>query len=305
MLERILSAPPPIQRRWRVKMACRVLEEKRAEKEELFYAAVRLQCFWYKFQGNFPTFVLLGCLRETDKMEKAFNKKVKLYGKAAHAKKIQRMYRDHMQLRQTSAALKIQCMARAAMGTNLVERLRLEKWANRKLRYWSRGMIKKRKKASSKIAFAWWRGKNGRFLRHLIEMSQLDEAKKAAKIRRAKDEAATTLQAVTHGVWTRRYIGRTRSAIKVQKICRGYLGKRIALNRLRNLQSSVVSKFMDRMLHQAKIVEMNRLRLLRKTSAIQIQSLQRGFKIRLRLYKKKKREKERNDAAASLQVRYR
>jgi len=304
-LERLLSAPPPIQRRWRVKMACRVLEKKRADKIELFYAAVRLQCFWYKHQGNFPTFVLLGCLRETDALEKAFNKKIKLYGKAAQAKKIQRMYRDHLQVRHDSASLRIQCMARAAMGTDLVERLRREKWANRKLRYWSRGMMKKRKQASSKIAFGWWRAKKGRFLNHLIEMSQKEDNHLKAIVRAKKDAAATTLQAITHGVWTRRHIGRTRSAIKIQKIMRGYIGKRIALNRLRDIQNNVVSKFMERMLHQAKIVEMNRIRLLKKTSATKISSLQRGFSVRLRLYKKRKKEKRENDAATFLQIRYR
>jgi len=173
------------------------------------------------------------------------------------------------------------------------QRLRLEKWANRKLRHWSRGMMKKRNKAATKIAFAFWKGKQGRFLNHLIEMSQRDDNKHLLVVKNLRDAAATTLQAVTHGVWVRRFIGRTISAIKIQKICRGFLGRGIALAKLRNIQNSVVSSFMERMIKEAKLKEEYRIKKLKKQAATLIQSAARGFKVRLFLERKVSERSER------------
>jgi hypothetical protein len=177
-----------------------------------------LQLFWYIRQNEFPRFVLLGVLRMTDLQDQEFEKRIKMYGKIANAKKIQRRFRAHLYFRYERGACRIQCMARNVSGSNLVDKLRKEKWANRKLRHWVRAMMKKRNKASSKIAFAWYHGKRGRFLQHLITMNDRTEQREHYERRQKLNLAATVLQAVIHGVWTRRIIVRTKFAIKIEKV---------------------------------------------------------------------------------------
>ena len=304
-IERRLSMPPRIQRAWRIKVAKRRVQALRDDQQELYDAAVRLQCFWYKHQGEFPRFVLLGVLRETDKLEQEFEKQIKRYGKEALARKIQRYYRGHLRMRHEKGAVRIQCMARNAAGTNLVARLRLEKWANRKLRCWARVMMKKRNKASRKIAFAFWRGKKGRFLDHLKVMNDRME-KEERRIRRKKlNYHASILQAVVHGVWTRRIIKRTVETMKIQRVGRGFLGRRKALARLRSIQSAVATSFISRMAHEAEIKEIYRIKKVKKQSATDIERCWRGHAVRDRLWREKEDRRIRDEAATVLQRKYR
>ena len=305
LIEKRLSMPPRIQRAWRCMIARRKVQALRNDKEELYDAAVRLQCFWYKHQGEFPRFVLLGVLRETDKLEQEFEKKIKLYGKIAHAKKIQRTFKEHLYKRYVAGAVRIQCLARNAAGTNLVNKLRLEKWANRKLRHWARGMMKKRNKAATKIAFAFYKAKSGRFLQHLITMNNIEE-RKAHSERRAKlNGAASVLQAIVHGVWTRRMIKKTKAAIQIERTARGFLGRRRALHRLRDLQYKIASNFISRMTHEAQVKEIYRIKKLKKESATLIGKTWRAFIVKLRLWRTNEAIRERVEAATCLQRKYR
>ncbi|GMH56705.1 hypothetical protein TrRE_jg4376, partial [Triparma retinervis] len=304
-IERRLSMPPRIQRAWRIKVAKRRVQALRDDKNELYDAAVRLQCFWYRHQGEFPRFVLLGVLRETDKLEQEFEKQIKRYGKEALARKIQRFYRAHLRMRHEKGAVRIQCMARNAAGTNLVARLRLEKWANRKLRCWARGMMKKRNKASRKIAFAFWRGKRGRFLEHLKVMNDRMEKEEQRVKRKMLNYHASILQAVVHGVWTRRIIKRTVETMKIQRVARGFLGRRKALARLRSIQSAVATSFISRMAHEAEIKEVYRIKKVKKQSATDIGRCWRGHAVRDRLWREKEERRIRNEAATVLQRKYR
>jgi len=304
-IERRLSMPPRIQRAWRVKVAKRKVQQLRDDKVELYDAAVRLQCFWYRHQGEFPRFVLLGVLRETDKQEQEFEKQIKFYGKEAMARKIQRYYRVHLYQRHVHGAVRIQCMARNAAGSSLVGRLRLEKWANRKLRCWARVMMKKRNNASKKIAFAFWRGKRGRFLDHLKVMNEMMENKERREKRRKLNYHASILQAVIHGVWTRRIIKRTVVTVLIQRVARGFLGRRKALARLRSIQNSVASSFISRMTHEAEIKEIYRIKKAKKQAAIDIERCWRGSRVRHRIWREKEYRRIRDEAATVLQRKYR
>ena len=304
-IELRLSLPPRIQRAFRIFQAKRVVAELRSDKEELYDAAVRLQCYWYKHKGVFPTFVLLGVLRETDKQEKEFEKMIKRYGREAKARIIQRKFKTHLHKRFVSAAVKIQCLARNAAGTNLVETLRLEKWANRKLRHWARGMMKKRQRAATKIAFAWYHGKKGRFLQHLITMNDRAEKKEREAKRRRYHEAATVLQAIVHGVWTRRWMRRTKAAIQIERVLRGFMGRRKALHILRAIQSKVASTFIARMTHEAELKEIYRIKKLKKDSANLIGKVWRGHSLRKAIWIEKESKRERFEAAIYLQRKYR
>ncbi|GMH89449.1 hypothetical protein TrST_g7346 [Triparma strigata] len=304
-IELKLSMPPRIQRAFRIFRAKRVVAKIKADKAELYDAAVRLQLFWYKLQGEFPRFVLLGVLRETDKQEKEFERLIRRYGREAHARKIQRVFKAHLQKRYLTAAVRIQCLARNAAGTNLVDKLRLEKWANRKLRHWARGMMKKRKRAATMIAFAWYHGKKGRFLQHLITMNARAEEKERREHRRQFHYAATVLQAVVHGVWTRRWIRRTRASIQIERVARGFMGRRTALRILRSLQSKVASAFIARMTHEAEIKEVQRIKKLKRDSSNTIGKVWRGYTLRKAMWFERERKRERLEAATLIQQKYR
>ena len=75
-----LLRPVKIQNAWRSLLARRVADALRAHIRAEFLMALRLQLAWYRRQGNFSTFVLLGCLREQDQDDKDLRKLItKLY----------------------------------------------------------------------------------------------------------------------------------------------------------------------------------------------------------------------------------
>ena len=304
-IEHRLSMPSRIQRPFRSMRARRVLASRMLAKQERFDAAVRLQCFWYSLQNEFPRFVLLGVLRETDRLDAEFDKDIKKRGKVVNAKKIQRRYREHVDFKQQTASVRIQCMARNAAGSNLVDHLRKERWANRKLRHWVRGTMKRRNKASRRIAFAWYHGKAGRFLQHLVTMNDRAEQRENYERRQQLNFAATVLQAVVHGVWTRRIIVRTRFAIKIEKVVRGFMGRREALRRITQLRHKVVTAFLARMLKEGEMKEIYRVKMLKKYSATFISKVWRGFSLRLRNWRRREVLRTRNEAATTLQRKYR
>ena len=117
--------------------------------------------------------------------------------------------------------------------------------------------------------------------------------------------AATVLQAVVHGVWTRRIIVRTRFAIKIEKVVRGFMGRREALRRITQLRHKVVTAFLARMLKEGEMKEIYRVKMLKKYSATFISKVWRGFSLRLRNWRRREVSRTRNEAATTLQRKYR
>ena len=118
------------------------------------------------------------------------------------------------------------------------------RWASRKIRHWGIVMMRKRNRAATKIAFAWLYQKTGRLQRHLeIKAKKLEEVEEVRRLRRMVEtlaginrytqgirfieepslpvlgqaierqllyDAAARIQAIVHGIWTRRDVKRQR-----------------------------------------------------------------------------------------------
>ena len=69
--------------------------------------------------------------------------------------------------RNITAAIKIQCRYRAYHGYNLMETMRRQKWASRRVRHFARGWLRRRHRSARKIQRLWWSNHPGNLRRHL------------------------------------------------------------------------------------------------------------------------------------------
>lgn len=83
------------------------------------------------------------------------------------------------------------------------------------------------------------------------------------------------------------------------------MGRREALRRITALRNKVASSFIARMTHEAELKEIYRIKQLKKACATLIAAVWRGFSRRLREWRRKERERIRNEAATCLQRKYR
>lgn len=90
----------------------------------------------------------------------------------AQAVRIARVFSAIIRHYRESAAVKLQCWYRSNSGYSLLDILRRERWASRKIRHFLMVAMKRRHAAARKIAIKWWRMKPGRFLRHLTVMAK-------------------------------------------------------------------------------------------------------------------------------------
>ena len=149
---------------------------------------------------------------------------------------------------------------------------RRERWAARKLHHFAKGSVHRRHRAARKIAFWWWRAVPGRFMEHLIQVSQRGEELELEEYWRSRDEAAAMIQAVLHGVWIRRQIKRIRAVERIQRNARGFMGRRRALRILRAVQHETATVYVLRLRREALLKEQNRIRRIHVRTATRIQA---------------------------------
>ena len=100
----------------------------KADYQRRWYATLRLQLAWYTYKKMFSTFLLLCTLREEDNEERANKIKAAQSEKYSNVQKIQTWFREHRERRRQTAAVKIQCWCRSAMGHDILSVLRKERW---------------------------------------------------------------------------------------------------------------------------------------------------------------------------------
>lgn len=240
-----------IQCRWRIFFAKKTLRRKRLELKFIEWAALVLQRNWYRYKEGFHTFVLMCAYRVQDDEDRALTVRARNLGRFHASRKIQREYKQHYFKRIVSAVVKSQCWFRGRLGYQLVDILRYEKWAARKLHHWARVRMKYRHNFAKRIAFKWLRYKSGRLLRHLRAKARALDVLEDDRVHEMRYRAASVIQGMVRGVLARRWVLYTRAALKIQKPLRAWLTKRRYIRRGKERLRAVASAFVTNVLSRA------------------------------------------------------
>ena len=268
--ERRLGAAILIQCRWR-EYACkqriaRIIRNRR----ERDWACLVLQRRWFKKKNAFHTFVLMCCLRAAEKEDGEFNKYVWSLGRYYASRLIQRLYKERFFKRNISASVKIQCKYRGFHGYNLMEKLRREKWASRKLHHWARGAQRRKDRRVRTIQRAWWNYKKGAMLRHFEHRAKLEDDLEDRKMLLKKHAAASVIQAYALGKLARTWVVQTRAALKIQRNSRFFLA-RLGWRKLQQIRNrTVVKHYIESIVNT--MLQRRVRRLLEKHSKLAVRS---------------------------------
>jgi hypothetical protein len=239
--EKRMGAAVLIQCRWR-EYACRQriarIIKYRKDRE---WGALVLQRRWFKKKNAFHTFVLMCCLRAAEKEDGAFNKYVKSLGRYYAARVVQREYAIRFFKRNIAAVIKIQCKYRGYHGYNLMERLRREKWASRRLHHWARGALRRRDRRVRLIQRTWWKYKRGALLRHFFHHARQEDAALDKSMARERNAAACIIQAYALGKLARTWVVTSKAARVIQRNAKFFIA-RMGWKRMTMMRNKAVIK---------------------------------------------------------------
>jgi len=136
--EQPLAAVIMIQCRYRIRLAKKNIKQKRFAIALRTYSALVIQRSYYRYKKAFHTFFLMCVLRVREVEDIKAIKKKTADGRYKAAVILQNAYRDRYFKRNISAIIRVQCWFRGRMGYGLVDILRKERWASRKLRHWAK-----------------------------------------------------------------------------------------------------------------------------------------------------------------------
>ncbi|RYH12451.1 hypothetical protein EON65_38310, partial [archaeon] len=141
-IEKRLAASIKIQCRYRIRLAKKRVKKRKFNVAMRQYAALVIQRNWYRSKNAFHTFFLMCALREREEQDIALERLATTMGRAYRARLIQRLYKARYHKRIITNVIKVQCWFRGRLGYNLVDILRRERWASRKLRHWVRARLR-------------------------------------------------------------------------------------------------------------------------------------------------------------------
>lgn len=269
-----------IQRRIRIHRAKRKRKGKRMYKRMLQWGALVIQRNWYRKKRAFHTFFLMCALREREAQDIALEKLATKMGRHQCARRIQRLYRQRFWARVVTNVIRVQCWYRGRLGFRNAEKLRKQRWASRKLYYWTKGLLKRIHVMARRIQSWWWKQRKRRLLKHLWARQRIrDRDNKFARSER-RHHAALRIQAIVKGVWDRRWVRRTRAALLIQKNWRFLHGlkkwKRMKKDHIMRGVQRAVTTFID------KAVKLRVAALMKYHTSlvVKLQALARGFIIR-------------------------
>ena len=136
--EQPLAAVIMLQCRYRIHLARKRIKNKRFKIALRTYSALVIQRNYYRYKKAFHTFFLMCVLRvrEVEDLKQIKRNNAEMRHKAAVV--IQTIYKYRYFKRNISAVVRVQCWFRGRMGYGLVDILRRERWASRKLRAWAK-----------------------------------------------------------------------------------------------------------------------------------------------------------------------
>jgi len=278
--EKRMGAVILIQCRWREYKARKRISNIKKNRAERQWAALVLQRIWFKKKRAFHTFVLMCCLRAAEIDEVKFDELITWRERYFCARAIQRVYAIRFFRRNVTAAVKIQCKYRGYYGVNLMEMMRRERWACRRLCHWARGALRRKMKRVRQIQRCWWNYKRGHLMKHLAYTACLQD-EKVDRIRKEKRYlAACRIQALVLGIWARRWAKRTRAAKKIQKPARLYIARAGWKRQLRMRNRRGIVMLVEKMVLTQVKTRVKLLVKLHSKMLIKPQALIRGFSIR-------------------------
>lgn len=279
--EKRMGAVILIQCRWREYKARKRINNIIKNRKERQWGALVMQRIWFKKKRAFHTFVLMCCLRAAEQEEIAFDLYITFRQRFFAARKIQRVYAIRFFRRNITAAVKIQCKYRGYHGVNLMEVLRRERWACRRLCHWARGALRRKMKRVRQIQRCWWNYKRGYLMKHLGYTARLQD-EKADRFRKEKRYlAACRIQSLVLGIWARRWAKRTRAALKIQKPARWYIAKVGWKRQLRMRNRRGVQLLVDKMVLGLVKARAKVICKMHSQAMIVPQALARGFIVRV------------------------
>ena len=134
--EQPLGAVILIQCRYRIHIAKKRIKRKKYEIALRKYSALVIQRNYYRYKKAFHTFFLMCCLRERETLDLIEIKRKTAQNRYEAARIIQIHYKERYFRRNLGAIVKVQCWFRGRMGYSMVDILRKERWAGRKIRAW-------------------------------------------------------------------------------------------------------------------------------------------------------------------------
>jgi hypothetical protein len=279
-----------LQRKWRssrFKKQKRIAKRMNSEPQKRWQAALRIQKAWYsREEDGFPTFLLVGILREQDAEVTRRERKLVLYRYEAKARIIQRALRAFKPLRIVRCAEKIQGRWRVYMARAVLRRFRYVDHVQRRLHWWARGCMQRRHYAASRIQFYWWKCVSGRFLARLRWVAKKRRQAWATARQTKIALAATCIQAMVHGAWTRDWLRRMGAAVELQRVWRGKHGRGRWRRYWVGLRSQICLDYTMDTLKEAVLADINRQRKLEVSCTKKIQRVFRGWLSRYALTKK-------------------
>ena len=279
--EKRMGAAILIQCRWREYRAKKRVFTIKKNRHERNWAALVLQRIWFKQKRAFHTFALMCCLRAAEQEEIAFQAFITWKGRFYAARKIQRVYAQRFFRRNVTAAVKIQCIYRGHNGMNIIEKMRREKWACRRLCHWARGALRRKMKRVRQIQRCWWNYKRGNLLKHLAYVARLQD-EKVDKIKKERRYlAACRIQALVLGIWARRWAKRTRAAIKIQKPARMYIARIGWKRQVRLRNRNGVRAYWDKLVATQIKIRVKEIVKMHSEAMIRPQAIARGYITRM------------------------
>ena len=237
-----------IQMAFRLLKARNVVKAIKKQNKIEFLSALRIQRAWYTKNGEFSTFFLLGCLRETEQIEIKLKQEEKGRYRAAKATLLQSRVRDFLKRKKSEAAQVIQSNYRYYAANSRLFRIIKENCCCCMIqRIWKNKWIQKNE-AATKIMFFWIWKKKGRLLNHIKLVMQEQQRKAAMNLFKHQVKSSIILQKSFRRLLSQIFYKSLKTASRFTILVSMYHSHQIKLEKMRVCRARISSHFCERVL---------------------------------------------------------
>ncbi|KAK1941679.1 hypothetical protein P3T76_006743 [Phytophthora citrophthora] len=303
--ERMLSSIVLLQRVGRGFLGRLAARELRLARDQEWHAALIFQRCWYKRNNEWSTFLLLGCLREKENEERAFEAQVLAYKRNHMARVIRHAWMGFLTAKRNKAAEFIQRNVRRHVAQKFVEFMRRQKMAHRRIKWFFRVRHAHRIWTARYLQFWWLKAVPGR-LRHHLFVRRMEEELEARRCQYEREEIASSrIQALVRGHNGRVMARRERSARSIQRAIRVHLMRKHFREEMARIRALVSLQTADKCISTALQSVVESTMKLFNASACKIQRLVRGCQCRIRIMRSIVYTELRTRMAVRIQLKWR